>query len=120
MRPSASRGPFLDEHGERFWIDTFLLPQLITIVAQASPFSASRILARVPLSRRVTPGPRRRLAAGSAWLSANVLVHGRPENEFVGVAHQRRLYWELMSRIFSAASFLFLASISEQGRGGTL
>src|SRR4029453_621513 len=30
-----------------------------------------------------------------------------------------RPYWELMSRIFSAASFLFFASISAQGSGGT-
>lgn len=84
MRPSVSRGPFVNELGERLWIDTFLLPRLVTVVAQAGPFSVPRILARLPLSPRITP-PRRRLAAGSAWLAANVLVRGRPANEFVGM-----------------------------------
>src|SRR5215467_7231090 len=29
MQPTASRGPFLNELGERLWIDTFILPQLV-------------------------------------------------------------------------------------------
>jgi len=84
MQPTASRGPFLNELGERLWIDTFILPQLVTIVAQATPFSVPRMLCRVPLSPRIVPSPRRRLASGSVWLSANVLVPGRPANEFAG------------------------------------
>src|SRR5512143_1580415 len=54
MRPSASRGPFVNDLGERFWIDTFLLPQLVTIVAQSGPSATPRMLARLPLGRRLT------------------------------------------------------------------
>ncbi|MCA1581629.1 MAG: hypothetical protein LC796_09625 [Acidobacteria bacterium] len=85
MRPSASRGPFVNDLGERFWIDTFLLPQLVTVVAPSGPSGAPRILARLPLGRRLTSTRRRRLSAGSVWLPAQTLVPGRPSNEFVGL-----------------------------------
>lgn len=86
MRPSASRGPFLDEFGQPYWIDTFLLPALVSVFAPATPGGAPRLIARLPLSRRRTlPGPRR-LAAGSVWLASRLLVPGRGADEFVGLA----------------------------------
>ena len=84
MRPTTTRGPFLSELGERLWIDTFLLTPRVTVMAQSGLF-APRMLAQLPLSRRPAPAGRRRLTAGSVWLPANVLVRGRPVNEFVGV-----------------------------------
>ncbi len=85
MRPSASHGPFVNELGERFWIDTFLLPRLVTVFAQAGPLNVARVIARLPLSRRLTATVRRRLGGGSVWLPAQILVPGRPPDEFVGV-----------------------------------
>jgi hypothetical protein len=85
LHPSATRGPFVNELGERFWIDTFLLPALVTISAQTGPFNIQRMIARVPLGRGVIATARRRLGSGTVWLPAQILVHGRPTNEFVGV-----------------------------------
>jgi hypothetical protein len=85
MRPSASRGPFVNELGERFWIDTFLLPALVTVFAQTGPFHIPRMIARLPLGRGIAAAARRRLGSGTVWLPAQVLVHRRPTNEFVGV-----------------------------------
>ncbi|MDQ6916327.1 MAG: hypothetical protein M3023_00725 [Pseudomonadota bacterium] len=85
MRPSATRGPFVNALGERFWIDTFAITRLVTIEAQTGAPNVTRILARVPMSRRPAVALRRRLSAGSVWLPARVLVPGRPDNEFVGV-----------------------------------
>jgi hypothetical protein len=31
--PNARRGPFVNDAGQRFWIDTFVLPELVDIVA---------------------------------------------------------------------------------------
>ena len=84
MRPSASRGPFVNDVGERFWIDTFVLPQLVTVSAPSGPLGAPRVLARMPLLRRLTSTGRRRLSAGSVWVPAQTLVAGRPANEYVG------------------------------------
>jgi hypothetical protein len=36
MLPSRSRGPFVNDLGEQFWLDTFLLPRLVTIEAGSS------------------------------------------------------------------------------------
>jgi len=85
MKPGASRGPFVNATGVRFWIDTFALPQLVTIVAQIGIAPTPRVIARVALKRSVRPGGRRSIAAGSVWIAANALVKGRPDNEFVGV-----------------------------------
>ena len=84
LKPSVSRGPFVNAAGERFWIDTFLLPELVDVVVQTGIPGASRLLARLPLRRGLVPAARRRLAAGSVWFPANVLVQGRPPAEFVG------------------------------------
>jgi hypothetical protein len=84
MRPAASRGPFVSESGECFWIDTFLLPQLVTIMAN-SAFGKPQIVARLPVRGGATSSSTLRLARGSAWLPSSMLVAGRPTNEFVGV-----------------------------------
>ncbi len=85
MQPGASRGPFVNAAGVRFWIDTFPLPQLVTIVARIGIAPTPRVIARVALRRSVRPGGRRSIAAGSVWIASNALVKGRPDNEFVGV-----------------------------------
>ena len=82
--PNATRGPFVNDAGQRFWIDTFVLPELVDIVAATGIAGAARLLARLPLRRGRAPVRRRQLAAGSVWLSANVLVKNRPPSEFVG------------------------------------
>jgi hypothetical protein len=82
--PNATRGPFVNDAGQRFWIDTFVLPELVDIVATTGIAGAARLLARLPLRRGRPPVRRRQLAAGSVWLSANVLVKNRPPSEFVG------------------------------------
>ena len=82
--PNATRGPFVNDAGQRFWIDTFVLPELVDIVATTGVAGAARLLARLPLRRGRAPVRRRQLAAGSVWLSANVLVKNRPPSEFVG------------------------------------
>jgi hypothetical protein len=82
--PNARRGPFVNDAGQRFWIDTFVLPELVDIVATTGVVGAARLLARLPLRRGRPPVRRRQLVAGSVWLSANVLVKNRPPSEFVG------------------------------------
>jgi hypothetical protein len=85
MKPSATRGPFTNARGERVWIDTFLLPQLVDVVATVGPTSATRLLVRLRLRGRIVAAARRRIAAGSVWLPANILVKNRPADEFVGI-----------------------------------
>lgn len=79
MRPSATRGPFFNEFGERFWIDTFLLPRLVIFRA------GSALLGLFPVQGGLTPARQMRLGAGSAWLAVRLLVPGRPLNELVGL-----------------------------------
>lgn len=85
FKPAATRGPFLDARGLRMWIDTFVLPRALTIQTQSLFGGPARFLVRLPLGTRPSPTPRRRLGPGSVWLPAQVLVPGRPANEFVGV-----------------------------------
>lgn len=85
MQPGASRGPFVDANGMRFWIDTFPLPQLVTIVAPIGIAPTPRVIARVALKPFVGPGGHRSIAAGSVWIASSALVKGRPDNEFVGM-----------------------------------
>ncbi len=85
MKPSATRGPFINAVGERVWIDTFLLPELVDVVAMAGQTGATRLLARLPLKGSIVDAARRQLAAGSVWLPADLLVKGRPADEFVGM-----------------------------------
>jgi hypothetical protein len=84
LKPSASRGPFVNDAGQRFWIDTFLLPELVDIVAKTGIAGVTRLIARLPLRHSVVLGPQRELAAGSVWLSAYVFAKNRPPSEFVG------------------------------------
>jgi hypothetical protein len=66
LRPSATRGPFVNGLGERFWIDSYALPQLLTIVAEARLLGSPRVIALVPLG-----GPaRRRLSTEGSPLAA--------------------------------------------------
>src|SRR5258708_2280765 len=84
LKPATTRGPFLNAHGEAFWFDTFLLPRAVTVQAQALWGGPARMLARLPVSTRISPNPRRRLGPGTIWLPAQVLVPLRPASEFVG------------------------------------
>ncbi|HET9226821.1 MAG TPA: hypothetical protein VFR31_09150 [Thermoanaerobaculia bacterium] len=79
MRPSATRGPFFNEFGERFWIDTFLLPRLVTFK------SGSALLGLFPVLGGLTPARQMRLGEGSVWLAVRLLVPGRPLNELIGL-----------------------------------
>lgn len=79
MRPAATRGPFLDEHGDLFWIDTFLLPRRVAVKA------GSALLGLFPIRGGLTPARQMRLGSGSVWISARLLVPGRPADELVGL-----------------------------------
>jgi hypothetical protein len=85
MRPAARRGPFLGELGQPFWIDTFPVPRLVTVLAQTGPMGTPVVIARVPVRGRSLTGSSLRLGPGSAWLATRALVPGRPANEFAGV-----------------------------------
>src|SRR5262249_7127888 len=83
LKPSASRGPFVNDAGQRFWIDTFLLPELVDIVATTGIAGATRLIARLPLRRGRRPVRRRQLAAGSALVSAHRLGQNPAPPAFV-------------------------------------
>lgn len=85
MRPSARRGPFVNDAGEAFWLDTFELPQLVSVYAAVAPGAPPQLLARLPLSHRIALGARRRVGSGTLWLASRLLVPGRPADEFVGL-----------------------------------
>ncbi|CAM3867966.1 hypothetical protein [Roseateles saccharophilus] len=57
----------------------------LIVQAEALWGGVPRILARLPLSNRPSPNPRRRLGPGTVWIAAGVLVPGRPADEFVGL-----------------------------------
>jgi hypothetical protein len=84
-KPSATRGPFTNAVGERVWIDTFLLPELVDVVAKAGPTGTLQLLARLPLKGSIVVAAHRQLAAGSVWLPSSLLVKDRPADEFVGI-----------------------------------
>ena len=83
--PHLTRGPFLNELGEQFWIDAYRIPRLVTIEARTAPFGFVRLLARVSIRRVPTAASQLRLVAGSIWIAARELVPGRPSDEFVGL-----------------------------------
>jgi hypothetical protein len=89
VAPHVTRGPFLNELGEQFWIDAYRLPHLVTIEARSTSFGAPRMVARVSIRRVPTAVDQLRLAAGSIWLAARELVPGRPSDEFVGLRIRR-------------------------------
>lgn len=84
--PSRSHGPFLNQRDEPIWIDIFRPVKLVSLLWSQNPLLPPRPMALLPM--RSTAVPARgglRLAAGSAWLPASLLVPGRPANEFIGV-----------------------------------
>jgi hypothetical protein len=86
VSPVGSHGPFVNEGGERFWIDVYQTVRLVRLVFSPSPLLPPRVIALVPaLDGIVRVGDALRLGAGSVWLPAALLVPTRPLNEFVGV-----------------------------------
>jgi len=84
MRPATTRGPFVNELGEQFWIDTFVLPKLSAIMAE-NQFGQRTLVARLPMVGPHVAGARQRLGAGTVWLPARVRARGRAADEFVGI-----------------------------------
>jgi hypothetical protein len=84
MRPRTTRGPFLNDLGETFWIDTFLVPSLVNLIAE-NALGQRFLIARLPTRGPLTAGARLRLGRGTVWLPARILVRGRAADEFVGV-----------------------------------
>ena len=70
MAPSASYGPFLDEHGLNVWFDLF---QPIRLVSVFFAGSSSPVL-RVPIGGTITGRQSYRIEAGSAWLASNLIA----------------------------------------------
>ena len=86
LAPERSYGPFLNTLGETYWIDFFSPVMLLSLVWAPDPQQKSMLLAMIPVRRRgALRSGRLRLAAGSVWLPTNLLVPGRPANEFIGV-----------------------------------
>jgi hypothetical protein len=87
MRPTNSSGPFLDQAGQRFWIDSFVLqPGLAIEVIGAS--GVSRILVQLPWESALVGGSSRSLRNGSVWISAQSLASDRLADEFIGLRIQ--------------------------------
>ena len=84
MQPSERRGPFLSAAGERIWIDTFLLPRLLTLEV-IGPFNQVFTLARFSGVLGLGVSQTIRISTGSLWIATRWLVSGRPSNEFAGV-----------------------------------
>ena len=83
--PSITRGPFVTNAGERFWIDTFTRVSRWTLVI-ARAFGAPRPLIYFPTRAAATiRGRTITLTAGSVWFPAAFFVTGRSPDEFVGV-----------------------------------
>ncbi len=84
LRPRASRGPFVNDLGETFWIDTFHLPTLASLVVEN--LSGQRgLVARLPIRGQLGAGNRLRLNAGTVWLPARLFASGRAANDFVAM-----------------------------------
>ncbi len=85
--PIRSHGPFLNQRNEAIWIDIFQPVKLVSLLWRSqNPYLPPRLMLLLPM--RGTTVPVRaglKLAAGSAWIPTNVLIPGRPSNEFIGV-----------------------------------
>lgn len=70
MAPSASYGPFLDEHGLHVWFDLFEPTRFISV------FFAGHALPvlRVPIWGTLMGRQSYRLEAGSAWIASNLVA----------------------------------------------
>ena len=70
MAPSASYGPFLDEHGLHVWFDLFQPIRLISVFFAGSP----NPVLRVPIWGTITGRQSYRIEAGSAWIASNLIA----------------------------------------------
>ena len=70
MAPSASYGPFLDEHGLHVWFDLFEPTRLISVFLAGS---SSPVL-RVPIWGTITGRQSYRIEAGSVWIASNLIA----------------------------------------------
>ncbi len=70
MAPTASYGPFLDEHGLHVWFDLFEPIRLITVF-----FAGFSIpVMRVPIWGTITGRQSYRIEAGSAWIASSLIA----------------------------------------------
>ena len=70
MAPSASYGPFLDEHGLNVWFDLFEPTRLISVF-----FAGLSIpVLRVPIWGTITGRQSYRIEAGSVWIASNLIA----------------------------------------------
>ena len=70
MAPSASYGPFLDEHGLLVWFDLFEPIRLITVYLAGVATPAMR----VPIWGTITGRRAYRIEAGSAWIASDLIA----------------------------------------------
>jgi hypothetical protein len=70
MAPSASYGPFLDEHGLQVWFDLFEPTRLVSLYLAGSSTPALR----VPIWGTITGRQSYRLEAGSAWIASTLIA----------------------------------------------
>ncbi|HEX6973455.1 MAG TPA: hypothetical protein VF147_03590, partial [Vicinamibacterales bacterium] len=70
MAPSASFGPFLDEHGLHVWFDLFTPTRLVSvyIAGHAAP------VLRVPVFGTLTGRTSYRIESGSAWIASDLIA----------------------------------------------
>ena len=70
MAPSASYGPFLDEHGLHVWFDLFEPIRLISVFLAG----LSIPVLRVPIWGTITGRQSYRIEAGSVWIASNLIA----------------------------------------------
>jgi hypothetical protein len=70
IAPTKSFGPFVDEHGLKFWFDVF---EPVTLVSVLQAGSATPVL-RIPLWGTVTGRQSYRLEAGAVWVASDLIA----------------------------------------------
>ena len=70
MAPSASYGPFLDEHGLHVWFDLFEPTRLVSVYFAGG----SAPVLRVPIFGTITGRQSYRIEADSVWIASNVIA----------------------------------------------
>jgi len=70
MAPSASYGPFLDEHGVHVWFDLFEPTRLISVYLAGG---ATPVL-RLPIWGTISGRQSYRVEAGSIWIASNLIA----------------------------------------------
>jgi hypothetical protein len=88
MRAARSSGPFLDQAGQRYYIDAFRLQPGLSIQAIGAS-GPPRVLMQLPLGLARERGVPQALGHGSVWLATQALLANRTSDEFVGVRIQR-------------------------------